>query len=87
DRRGLRIRLTRQGKRLAKKVFDQHGRWIAALFGNLSIAERRQLATLLAKVSARVASDPAAIAGGATGAAGVGAGGRVGVGVGVGVAG
>jgi DNA-binding MarR family transcriptional regulator len=51
DRRALCIRLTRKGKRVAKKVFDQHGRWIASLFGNLSTSERGQLSVLLDKVA------------------------------------
>ncbi|MNV12094.1 Transcriptional repressor MprA [compost metagenome] len=51
DRRALRIHLTRKGKQMAKKVVDQHGRWIAGLFGNLSATERRQLTTLLDKVA------------------------------------
>ncbi|WP_228560052.1 MULTISPECIES: MarR family winged helix-turn-helix transcriptional regulator [Myxococcus] len=51
DRRALRIRLTRKGKRAAKQVFDPHGRWIASLYGNLSAAERGQLAALLGKIA------------------------------------
>lgn len=51
DRRALCIRLTRQGKRVAKTVFEQHGRWIAGLYGNLSAPERKQLAALLEKVA------------------------------------
>lgn len=51
DRRALSIRLTRKGKRVAKAVFEQHGRWIAGLFGNLSASERRQLSNLLDKVA------------------------------------
>jgi DNA-binding MarR family transcriptional regulator len=47
----LHIRLTRKGKRVAKTVFEQHGRWIAGLLGNLSDAERTQLAILLDKVA------------------------------------
>ncbi|WP_418646776.1 MarR family winged helix-turn-helix transcriptional regulator [Thauera butanivorans] len=54
DRRALRIRLTRKGKQTAKKVFDQHGRWIAGLFGNLSPSEREQLACLLDKVAENI---------------------------------
>jgi MarR family transcriptional repressor of emrRAB len=54
DRRALRIRLTRKGKRVAKVVFDQHGRWIASLFDNLSTSERTQLATLLNKVASNL---------------------------------
>lgn len=54
DRRALRVRLTRKGKRVAKVVFDQHGRWIASLFGNLSSSERTQLATLLDKVASNL---------------------------------
>lgn len=55
DRRALRIQLTRKGKQMAKKVVDQHGRWIAGLFGNLSATERRQLTTLLDKVALNLA--------------------------------
>jgi MarR family transcriptional regulator, negative regulator of the multidrug operon emrRAB len=54
DRRALRISLTRKGKRVAKKVFDQHGRWIASLFGNLSPPERAQLAVMLDKVASNL---------------------------------
>ena len=54
DRRALRIRLTREGKRIEKTVFDQHGRWIAGLFGHLDEAEREQLASLLGKVAANL---------------------------------
>nr|CAD61124.1 putative transcription regulator [Cupriavidus oxalaticus] len=55
DRRALCIRLTRKGKRVAKTVFEQHGRWIASLYGNLSAPERKQLAALLEKVSGNLA--------------------------------
>ncbi|ABF90671.1 transcriptional regulator, MarR family [Myxococcus xanthus DK 1622] len=51
DRRALRIRLTRKGKQTAKQVFDQHSRWIASLYGNLSAAERGQLTALLDKLA------------------------------------
>lgn len=54
DRRALHIRLTLKGKQVAKQVFDQHGRWIAGLFGNLSAPERQQLATLLDKVASNL---------------------------------
>ena len=56
DRRALTIRLTLRGKQVARKVFDQHGRWIASLFGDLSAQERKLLAGLLNKVSAGIAS-------------------------------
>lgn len=51
DRRALYIQITSKGKLIAKKVFDQHSRWIANLFDNLSLHERNQLNTLLEKVS------------------------------------
>lgn len=51
DRRALRIRLTPRGKQMAATVFEQHGRWIASLYGNLSVPERRQLAKLLEKLA------------------------------------
>ena len=51
DRRALNIRLTVKGKRVAKKVFEQHGRWIAGLFKGLSVSDRHQLAALLGKVA------------------------------------
>lgn len=51
DRRALRIRLTCKGKQVAGKVFDQHSRWIAGLFENLSASELLQLAALLDKVA------------------------------------
>lgn len=54
DRRALRIRLTPAGKQVAKAVFEQHGHWIAGLYGGLSSTERKQLATLLNKVAQRL---------------------------------
>jgi len=55
DRRALYIQLTRKGKRVAKTVFEQHSHWIASLYGNLSAAERKQLAALLEKVAGNLA--------------------------------
>lgn len=57
DRRALCIRLTRKGKRVAKTVFEQHSRWIASLYGNLSKAERTQLGALLDKVAGNLAGN------------------------------
>lgn len=51
DRRAMRVQLTHKGKRVAKAVFEKHGRWSAGLFGNLSAIERKQLAALLGKVA------------------------------------
>ncbi|KAF1027541.1 MAG: Transcriptional regulator SlyA [Acinetobacter bereziniae] len=51
DRRALQIHLTDNGKHTAKTVFEQHSRWIAQIFGNLSLQERIQLTALLEKVS------------------------------------
>jgi MarR family transcriptional repressor of emrRAB len=56
DRRALRICLTPKGKRLAAKLFVQHGQWIASLFGHLSAAERTLLFTLLDKVATGIAA-------------------------------
>ena len=54
DRRSLRIRLTADGQRMATQLVDQHGRWIASLFGHLSEAERTELTRLLDKVAGRL---------------------------------
>ncbi|MBP1131134.1 DNA-binding MarR family transcriptional regulator [Serratia sp. PL17] len=54
DRRALRVRLTHKGEQVAKQVFEQHSRWIAGLFGNLSASEQTQLGLLLEKVAANV---------------------------------
>ena len=51
DRRALCIRLTHKGKQVAQNVFEQHARWTASLFDNLSAVERKQLGALLEKVS------------------------------------
>lgn len=51
DRRALRVQLTPKGRRVAKTVVEQHGRWTAGLSANLSGSERKQLAALLAKVA------------------------------------
>lgn len=54
DRRALRIQLTRKGRQVAKKVFEQHTHWIASLFGNLDAAQRQQLAALLDTVASNL---------------------------------
>ncbi|MCJ8162946.1 MarR family winged helix-turn-helix transcriptional regulator [Acinetobacter zhairhuonensis] len=51
DRRALKIQLTAKGKSIAKNVFEQHSRWIAKIFGNLTSQERQQFTQLLTKVS------------------------------------
>lgn len=55
DRRALCVRLTRKGRRVARTVFEHHGRWIAGLYGGLCAAERAQLAALLQKVAGNLA--------------------------------
>lgn len=54
DRRALRIHLTDRGRKTAQKVFDQHSRWIAGLFGSFTLSEREQLAGLLDKAAAHL---------------------------------
>lgn len=54
DRRARRVQLTHKGKRLAKTVVEQHGRWTASLSANLPATEREQLAALLAKVAGKL---------------------------------
>ncbi|GHD03367.1 hypothetical protein GCM10007320_63340 [Pseudorhodoferax aquiterrae] len=56
DRRARRVQLTDKGKRLAKTVVEQHGRWAASLFANLSADERKQLTALLGKVDGNLGS-------------------------------
>ena len=51
DRRALRVQLTPRGRELAQSVVAEHGRWIAGVFGGLSVDERSQLAGLLDKVA------------------------------------
>lgn len=53
DRRKLTVRLTASGAALAKGLTGEHGRWIGALFSDLSATERETLRNLLAKVFAR----------------------------------
>ncbi|PAT37974.1 MarR family transcriptional regulator [Vandammella animalimorsus] len=52
DRRALRIVLTAQGRRTARKVIAQHSQWIAQLLAPLNSAERGQLQRLLSKIAA-----------------------------------
>ncbi|MBS7779663.1 MarR family transcriptional regulator [Acidovorax sp. CCYZU-2555] len=56
DRRALRVQLTPRGRQLAQSVVAEHGRWIAGVFGGLSVDERSQLAGLLEKVGAGLAA-------------------------------
>ncbi|OZB53982.1 MAG: MarR family transcriptional regulator [Stenotrophomonas sp. 14-69-23] len=62
DRRALRVTLTRKGRRVARTVFEQHGRWIASLFGGLSASERTQLGALLGKVATHLSGGHGAAA-------------------------
>jgi len=53
DRRRIHVRLTAAGQALAARLFDQQSRWIASLFADISVRERRQLGTLLHRVWSR----------------------------------
>lgn len=53
DRRKLTVQLTPNGAALARRLTGEHGRWIGALFSDLSYAERDTLRDLMAKVFAR----------------------------------
>lgn len=50
DRRALLVRLTPDGKALARTLLRDHARWIDGLFASLSGAERRQISALLGKI-------------------------------------
>ncbi|WP_114471610.1 MarR family winged helix-turn-helix transcriptional regulator [Pseudorhodoferax soli] len=56
DRRARRVQLTPKGRRVAKTVVEQHGRWTAGLSANLSASERSQLTALLEKVAGNLGS-------------------------------
>lgn len=56
DRRKLTVRLTASGAALAQRLTGEHGRWIGALFSDLTASERDTLRHLLAKVFARTGS-------------------------------
>ena len=45
------MRLTDSGAALAQRVTGEHGRWISAIFSDLTATERDTLRHLLAKVS------------------------------------
>ncbi|ACL60094.1 MarR family winged helix-turn-helix transcriptional regulator [Methylobacterium nodulans] len=53
DRRRLVVRLTPEGRRLAKDLIAEHGRWIGSLFSDLSGEERAVLSRLLARAFER----------------------------------
>lgn len=54
DRRSVKVKLSREGKKLIDKVIERHFEEEAALLAPLSVQERTQLANLLSKlVSAR----------------------------------
>ncbi|MDP4023735.1 MarR family transcriptional regulator [Methylobacterium sp. NEAU 140] len=53
DRRTLTVRPTASGTALTRQLVGAHGRWIGALFSDLSAADRDALRSLLAKVFAR----------------------------------
>jgi len=47
DRRALRVKLTREGRRVFRAMATEHERWIAELFAGLSAREARSLAERL----------------------------------------
>lgn len=67
DRRGALIRLTPAGKRLADRAIADHVAGVDGLLTGLAPAERRQLATLLAKLLAAVEAAPKPMRGNAGG--------------------
>jgi DNA-binding MarR family transcriptional regulator len=47
DRRALRVKLTREGRRVFRSMATEHERWIADMFAGLSAREARSLAERL----------------------------------------
>ena len=47
DRRALRVKLTREGRRVFRAMATEHERWIAEMFAGLSAREARSLAERL----------------------------------------
>ncbi len=54
DRRRMKVLLTTAGKRCLDQILPDHFRRIAALMGNFSAGERRQLNQLLRKVGREI---------------------------------
>jgi len=57
DRRSIIVKLTKAGRDAMKRAFPLHARNLDTAFGNLTLAERKQLVRLLIKVGDRV-QDP-----------------------------
>jgi DNA-binding MarR family transcriptional regulator len=59
DRRACWVRLTREGRRLFRKMSVVHEGWIVEMFAGLSDADERELALCLGKLKAHILSSSA----------------------------
>ena len=54
DRRMMLVRLTAKGRRFLERILPEYFRRVAAVMGRLSVAERKTLVSLLAKIEQAV---------------------------------
>ena len=55
DRRALRVKLTREGKRQFARMAGAHERWVTDLFGGLDVRAKSQLGSLLGQLKRHIA--------------------------------
>lgn len=59
DRRAYRVKLTKEGQRVFRRMATEHEQWVIELFDGLSSADKRALIDLLARLKRHVSSIPA----------------------------
>ncbi|MGQ0836618.1 MAG: MarR family winged helix-turn-helix transcriptional regulator [Gammaproteobacteria bacterium] len=54
DRRAYRVKLTKEGERLFRRMAAEHERWVIGMLDGLSVKEKTQLASLLARLKTQL---------------------------------
>ena len=55
DRRAYRVKLTKEGERLFRRMAAEHEQWVVGMVHGLSVKERAQLGSLLKRLKTELA--------------------------------
>jgi len=58
DRRVFRVKLTTEGQRQFRRMAAEHEQWVIAMFGSLSVKQKKQLVELLGELKRNIVEQP-----------------------------
>jgi DNA-binding MarR family transcriptional regulator len=58
DRRVFRVKLTAEGQRQFRRMAAEHEQWVIAMFGSLTVKQKKQLVELLGELKRNIVEQP-----------------------------